>query len=163
MFSELGLEIFGNKNMRLITLTAKDFEEQLLELAPYNVYNHKFPKRLTGNLGDYLTFLQKVIHTGKLTSVSTVIVTEITKDNVKNKTPISLTLYAFGSFRRQFAAMTQLAKVLAPFYLETLVLPVIKPIFLKDWQAVSQLQGQIYTEVQKPGILGFSKNHAKVS
>ena len=141
--------------MTLTTSISKNLEEQLLDVVPYNVYDRKFPKRLDESLRDRLAFLQGVIHKGKLTSVSTIVVTKVAKDD--HKIPVSITLYAFGSFRRQFSAVTQLAKVLAPFHLETLILPIINPIFAKVWEAESRLHGEIYTEIHKHGIMVFSK------
>jgi len=144
--------------MRVTTPTANHLEEQLLKLAPYSVYNNgKFPKNLE-TIGDYLPFLQKTIKRGKLTSISTVILIEIIKDDDQsNSKPIAMILYAFGSFRRQYVAKKQLAKVLAPFCREILILPIIKPILAKDWQSQNQLQGQIYTKVHKTGTIVFSK------
>ena len=141
--------------MTSTTLTSKNLEEQLLEVVPYNVYDQNFPKRLDDHLRNCLAVLQKVIHKGKLTSVSTLIVTEITRDD--KKVPISITVYAFGSFRRQFSAVTQLAKALTPFYLEIGILPIIKPIFSKIWEAESQQHGEIYTKIHQRGIMVFSK------
>jgi hypothetical protein len=144
--------------MRSTTPTANNFEEQLLKLAPYSVYNRKFPKHLDGTIRNYLPFLQETLSRGKLTSVSTVILMGFTKDDDQsNPKPIAMTLYAFGSFRRPYSAKKQLATVLAPFCWEILILPIIKPILSKDWQTQSQHQGQIYTEVQKTGIIVFSK------
>ena len=140
--------------MHLTTPTTNNLEEQLLKLAPYSVYNRKFPKHLEGTIRNYLPFLQETLSRGKLTSVSTVILMGIIKDDDQsNPKPIAMTLYAFGSFRREYSAKQQLAKVLAPFCWEILILPIIKPILSKDWQS----QGQIYTEVQKTGIIVFSK------
>ncbi len=136
--------------MTLTTLNSKNLEEQLLTLVPYNVYYQKFPKRLDSGLRNRLAVLQKMIQPNKRSSVSTVIVTEMTKDEV--------TMYAFGSFRRPYSAKKQLAEALAPFCMETLMLPIVKPILAKDWQVQSQKRGQIYTEVQTQGILVFSKN-----
>ncbi len=137
------------------TTSSKHLEEQLLAVVPYSVYEQKFPKRLDDQLRNSLDLLQQVIHNGKLSSVSTIIVTKIAKD--QNEVPISITLYAFGSFRRQFSAVTQLAKVLVPFHLETLILPVIQPIFSKLWEAESRLRGEIYAEIHRHGIMVFSK------
>jgi hypothetical protein len=74
----------------------------------------------------------------------------MTKDNV--------TMYAFGSFRRPYSAKKQLAEALAPFCMETFILPIVKPILAKDWQIQSQQQGQIYREVCQTGTLVFSKS-----
>lgn len=65
-------------------------------------------------------------------------------------------LYAFGSFRSEFAAIERLAKALAPLYLQTLVLPIVKPISDRELKAAFAAHTPFLRTLGQHGILCFA-------
>lgn len=65
----------------------------------------------------------------------------------------SVEFFVYGSFRSHFRMIDSFADYLIPFYLQTGILPIVRPLTRYDWQSNYMNKGPAYLRISKSGIL----------
>jgi hypothetical protein len=131
-------------------------DEGLRQLCPYTVYANTWPPDLEQHLRKYFSLLTVALHRHRLASITTVVATQYGPCGREASSPHSVRLYTFGRFRKPYSAMTQMATALADLYREFPILPVIVPVFAKDWEVQRDGDGPLYQTISRFGLLCYS-------
>lgn len=133
-----------------------NMDEALRQICPYSIYKQKWPTHLSGNLGLYFSLLRDALHQHHPASITTVVATHYRPYEKDPAVPYSVRLYTFGRFRKSYSAMTQMAVALADLYREIPILPLISPVFAKDWETQVSSDGTLYQIISRYGLLCYS-------
>ena len=69
----------------------------------------------------------------------------------------AIELFCFGRYRSRFAALNALAEVLAPYYSELLVFPIVTPVIVPRAQLHAVVHSEWFRHVVNTGILAYSR------
>src|SRR5687767_759731 len=100
------------------------------QVTPYNLTQDQLPDSLSLSLADGLHNLSYLLRDEQPEFVSTLAVNS--PKSWKYKSSI-LNFYAFGEIRDRYIALVKIAHALAPFFLQTDILPLVQPLTIKDW------------------------------
>ena len=65
----------------------------------------------------------------------------------------SLDVYIYGSFRSRFKAIDNFADYLVPLYINSSILPMVKPLTRSDWTLHFQNKGPAHLRISRSGWL----------
>lgn len=133
-----------------------EVNEELWQLTPYNIYRADLPAKLAQEVKNYIQLLNQFLESDKPKTVSSVVITNYLDRRQQQNHPIYVNLYTFGSFRSYYSAITRLARVLTPLYLEIQILPIITPILNNEWKIIRREKRIVYRRITQHGIIGYS-------
>jgi hypothetical protein len=130
-----------------------EIDREIIQLAPYNLYQGKWPQYLTDTTRGYINWAGRILNEEKPKTISSVVVTNYRQLRYK---PSHLNFYTFGTFKKHYSVMKLMAELLADVYIELNILPIIKPILVKEWHAQEKLAGRDYHDISKSGFVTYS-------
>jgi hypothetical protein len=133
-----------------------EVDKRLRQICPYSVYRNTLPPNLSPKLQGYFSLLTDYLHKDHPASITTVVATQYHSDERDPGSPHSVHLHTFGRFRKTYSAITQMSFALADLYLEIPILPLISPVFAKDWERQVSGDGTLHQEISRNGLLCYS-------
>jgi len=121
------------------------------EVVPYSLRQDRLPEWVQSDLRGNLFILGDVVQTSRPSFISHLALPIPRIEGM----PRFSHLNAFGKFRSRYKALVQTAEVLAPFYLQSSVLPLVHPLTQLDWEREVETQGSVFTRLKKSGLLLF--------
>jgi len=125
-------------------------DRELLEICPYNLSKEKYPKQVR----DHDIFLASMVRKELLHKKPYAITTVITDRLVTHRRD-SWNLFIFGSFRKRYSVIERMAAIATPSYLEFQIVPIIIPVFAREWEARKDMM--LSKIIRESGVLIYSK------
>ena len=123
-------------------------------LTPFSSYGRDLPARLPRTFGAYLASISDALEIDAPPTVSSVVALDY---KLGIRTPDSLILTSFGTYRRHYTCVDRLSKVLAPFYMQHNVVPIIRPVLAKELLLHIQHDSAFVRRLKRKGILIYSR------
>ena len=133
-----------------------DIDRRLWQICPYSIYRNILPPGLSPRLRTYFLLLTNSLHKDHPASITTVVATHYHSNVQDPASPPSVQLYTFGRFRKSYSVITRMSIALADLYLEIPNLPIISPVFAKDWERQVIEDGSLYQNISRYGLLCYS-------
>ena len=125
---------------------------ELSNVAPFDLYARKMPPKVWQPSVNFLAHAQDSMETNKPRTISSLVACHPRWDWKTRR----IDFYAFGSFRSFLPTVTQVAEILAPWFQEFGILPVISPIETSAWMEIVANDGRPLLHIQRTGILVFN-------
>jgi len=123
-------------------------------VAKYSVYDSAYPERVDQA---YVTFALAVRDAAITSAPSTLSELAIVLPRGWYRRQRALDVVVLGSFRRPPRVILQVARLLAPIYLESGILPIVQPVVTREWLKAEETESEPFARVRERGILAFTR------
>lgn len=118
----------------------------------FSVPRERLPRDLHRHTAAFLFHASNVLRDARVPTLGALVCLPPTEWRRKST---YLDTFLLGSFRKQWPIVKKVSKVLAPVYVEFLVLPVLHPIPQKIWRLHVESKTSLWRELAREGVVVY--------
>ena len=120
----------------------------------YNLKSERFPPKMRKITFTFANMVSGQVEQARIPQVRRLILLPPTDWRRK---PTYMKLYVVANVRRPYTLVEKLSRILAPVYMEMLVLPDVHVISIEQWKSYKEAGAKIWRELKKRGLVVYEQ------